>query len=150
MALLILLVSCGTTTQSTTKNQETMELSNKEKAVALIESIQTGAQEPAGYVNPNKYIQHNLGVADGLEGFGQVLANAPEGGFKAKVIRAFQDGDFVFLHNEYDFFGPKAAFDVFRFEDGKIVEHWDNMAAITPPNPSGRTQLDGATEVTDS
>lgn len=126
-----------------------MELTNKEKAIALIESLETGAQEPISYINPDKYIQHNLAVGDGLAGFGQVLANAPEGGFKAKVIRAFQDGDYVILHTEYDFFGPKAGFDIFRFEAGKIVEHWDNLAAITPPNPSGRTQLDGATEVND-
>jgi len=126
-----------------------MELTNKEKAVALIESLETGDQTPVSYINPNKYIQHNLGVGDGLAGFGAVLANAPEGGFKAKVVRAFQDDDFVFLHTEYDFFGPKAAFDIFRFEDGKIVEHWDNLAEITPPNPSGRTQLDGETTITD-
>lgn len=126
-----------------------MELSNKEKAVTLIESLETGDKTPVSYINPTKYIQHNLAVGDGLEGFGQVLANAPEGGFKAKVIRACQDGDYVFLHTEYDFFGPKAAFDLFRFEDGKIVEHWDNLIEVAPPNPSGRTQFDGATEITD-
>ncbi|MEM9920242.1 MAG: nuclear transport factor 2 family protein [Bacteroidota bacterium] len=127
-----------------------MELTQKEKAVALIESLETGDPTPVGYINPNKYIQHNLSVEDGLEGFGKVMANAPEGGFKAKVVRAFQDGDYAFLHVQYDFFGPKAAFDIFRFEDGKIVEHWDNLAEITPPNPSGRTQLDGATEIVDT
>ena len=126
-----------------------MELTKKEKATALIESLETGAQEPVSYINPNKYIQHNLAVGDGLEGFGQILANAPEGGFKAKVVRAFQDGDYVVLHTQYDFFGSKAGFDIFRFEDGQIVEHWDNLAETTPPNPSGRTQLDGATEITD-
>ncbi len=127
-----------------------MELTNKQKAVALIESLETGAHEPVSYINPNKYIQHNLAVGDGLAGFGEVVANAPEGGFKAKVVRAFEDKDYVFLHVEYDFFGPKAAFDIFRFEDGKIVEHWDNLSDITPPNPSGRTQLDGASEIADS
>jgi predicted SnoaL-like aldol condensation-catalyzing enzyme len=30
--------------------------------------------------------------------------------------------------SEYDFFGPKVGFDVFRFENGEIVEHWDNYA----------------------
>nr|WP_233752799.1 nuclear transport factor 2 family protein [Flavilitoribacter nigricans] len=126
-----------------------MELSKKQKAVALIESLETGAQEPAGYINPEKYIQHNLAVEDGLAGFGKVLANAPEDGFKAEVIRAFEDENYVFLHVKYDFFGPKAAFDIFRFEEGKIVEHWDNLSEITAPNPSGRTQFDGATEITD-
>ncbi len=136
------------TTNETTK-PATMELSNKEKAVAVLESLQTGAKEPIAYINPQKYTQHNLGVGDGLAGFGAVMAHAPEGGFKAKVVRAFQDGDFVFTHTEYDFFGPKVGFDVFRFENGLIVEHWDNLAEITPPNQSGRTQLDGTTEITD-
>lgn len=126
-----------------------MSLTLKEKAVAVIESLETGAKEPVGYINPGNYKQHNLAVADGLEGFGAVLVNAPEGGFKAKVVRSFQDGDYAFLHTEYDFFGPKVGFDVFRFEDGKIVEHWDNLSEITPPNPSGRTQLDGETAVID-
>jgi predicted SnoaL-like aldol condensation-catalyzing enzyme len=147
-AFAILLSSCKT--GETTQSQETTtELTNKEKAVALIESLESGAQEPVGYINPTKYIQHNLAVADGLEGFGAVIAHAPEGGFKAKVVRAFEDGEFVLLHTEYDFFGPKAGFDIFRFEDGKIVEHWDNLAEITPANPSGRTQLDGETTITD-
>lgn len=126
-----------------------MQLSEKQQAAALIKSIETGAKEPIGYVNPNKYIQHNLDVADGLAGFGAVLGNPPEGGFKADVLRSFQDGDYAFSHTKYDFFGPKAGFDIFRFEDGKIVEHWDNLTPITKPNPSGRTQFDGATEITD-
>jgi len=74
----------------------------------------------------------------------------PPEGFKANVVRAHQDGDFVFAHTAYDFFGPKAGFDIFRFEDGKIVEHWDNLTEITVPNPSGRTQTDGSTELKDS
>ena len=126
-----------------------MELTNKEKAVALLNSFNTGDQTPISYINPEKYIQHNLAVGDGLAGFGEVMQHAPEGGFKANVIRAFEDGDFVFTHTEYDFFGPKAAFDVFRFENGLIVEHWDNLSEVTPPNPSGRTQFDGAVDITD-
>ena len=144
---IVIIIGCDTAKQS--KSTAKMEVTNKEKAVALIESLETGAQEPVGYINPNQYIQHNLAVGDGLEGFGNVMANAPEGGFKAKVIRAFQDDPYVFLHVEYDFFGPKAAFDIFRFENGKIVEHWDNLAEVTPPNPSGRTQFDGETNILD-
>lgn len=126
-----------------------MELSNKDKVVALLNSFNTGDQSPISYINPNKYIQHNLAVADGLQGFGEVMQHAPPQGFKANVIRAFEDGDYVFTHTEYDFFGPKAGFDVFRFEDGRIVEHWDNLLEVQKPNPSGRTQFDGVTEVTD-
>lgn len=151
MAILISLASCKTKIQSSTniKKEEKMELSKKDQVVALLNSFNTGDKTPISYINPEKYIQHNLAVGDGLAGFGEVIKNAPEGGFKANVVRAFQDGDFVITHTEYDFFGPKAAFDVFRFEDGKIVEHWDNLAEVTPINPSGRTQFDGVTEITD-
>lgn len=135
--------------ESTTEEM-TVTISNKEKAIALIESLETRAKEPIAYIHQEKYIQHNLGVADGLAGFGEVMANAPEDGFKAKVVRAFEDGEFVILHTAYDFFGPKAGFDIFRFEEGLIVEHWDNLAPITPPNPSNRTQLDGSTEIVDT
>lgn len=124
-------------------------LTNKDKVVALLNTFNTGDQGPIAYINPQKYIQHNLDVADGLAGFGAVMQNAPEGGFKAQVVRAFQDGDYVFTHTEYDFFGPKAAFDVFRFEDGLIVEHWDNLIAVQPANPSGHTQFDGSTTLLD-
>lgn len=125
------------------------ELSNRDKAVAVISSIETVDQNAISYINPNKYIQHNLAVADGLAGFGEVMKMLPEGSAKAKVIRTIQDGEYVALHTEYDFFGPKAGFDIFRFEDGLIVEHWDNLQDVAKPNPSGRTQFDGATEITD-
>ena len=130
-------------------DQEKAMTSNTEKAIALLESLNTGDTGPVAYINPNKYIQHNLDVGDGLAGFGEVVQNAPPQGFKANVHRAFADGDYVVTHTEYDFFGPKDGFDVFRFEDGLIVEHWDNLTDITPPNPSGRTQFDGPTKITD-
>lgn len=133
----------------TAPTASTDTLSNKDKTVALITSIESGDKTAVSYINPNQYTQHNLMVGDGLEGFGEVMKHAPQGGFKAKVIRAFEDGDYTFTHTKYDFFGPKVGFDVFRFENGKIVEHWDNLTGITPKNPSGRTQLDGTTEITD-
>ncbi|MEX0287616.1 MAG: nuclear transport factor 2 family protein [Flavobacteriaceae bacterium] len=153
VALMITLGGCKTEKKekvtTNQKEQEIMELSNKEKAVALLKSLETGDQTAVGYIDANKYIQHNLAVADGLEGFGAVLQNAPEGGFKAEIIRAYEDGDYVFTHTIYDFFGPKVGFDVFRFENGKIVEHWDNLLQIMPPNPSGHTQTDGPTTSVD-
>ncbi len=126
-----------------------MEITNKEKATALLTSLETGDSSTIAYINPTKYKQHNLSVADGLEGFGAVLQNAPKGGFKANVVRSFQDGSYTFSHTIYDFFGPKVGFDIFKFENGQIVEHWDNLTDISPANPSNRSQTDGSTTVTD-
>jgi len=144
IALACICAACVKNSQTFTEGP-----SNREKGVALIESIESGEPGPVAYINSDKYIQHNLMVADGLAGFVEVMAQLPEGSAKACVVRAFQDGDYVFLHTEYDFFGRKVGFDIFRFESGQIVEHWDNLQALAPKNPSGRTQLDGPTTVTD-
>lgn len=130
--------------------EKNMTISNKEKAVALLNSIETGDQGAIAYVDPKHYTQHNLAVADGLAGFGAALQALPKGSAKVNVVRSFQDGAFVFTHTDYNFFGPKAGFDIFRFENGLIVEHWDNLIAkAEKPNPSGRTQFDGPSEVSD-
>jgi predicted SnoaL-like aldol condensation-catalyzing enzyme len=79
-----------------------------------------------------------------------MLQALPKGSAKVKTVRVFEDGDFVFAHSEYTFFGPKIGFDIFRFENGKIVEHWDNLQEIAPnPSPSGHTMIDGPTTVCD-
>lgn len=144
----VTLMACTSISSVQTKKETTMT-TNTEKTVELLNSFNTGDTAPIAYINPAHYTQHNLGVEDGLEGFAALMQSAPPQGFSANVHRAFADGDYVVAHTEYDFFGPLAGFDVFRFEDGQIVEHWDNLSAITPPNPSGHTQFDGTTEITD-
>lgn len=126
-----------------------MELANKDKASQLLKSLETGNPEPFGYVNPNKYIQHNLAVEDGIAGVGKLIAQLPKNTTRVNVIRSFQDGDYTVAHVDYDFFGPKIGFDIFRFEEGKIVEHWDNLQETQPLNPSGHSMIDGATKVKD-
>ena len=81
----------------------------------------------------------------------EYLASAP---VKTTVnnIRAFEDGDKVFLQTVYNFAGAgeQVAFDIFRFDEtGLIAEHWDNLATKADPNPSGRTQIDGTKELKD-
>jgi predicted SnoaL-like aldol condensation-catalyzing enzyme len=153
IALSILLWSCSTSQNKqslTNKTEVKMKTkSNKRKVIELLNSIENGDTKPVAFINPNNYKQHNLAVGDGLEGFGQVLSQLPKGSAKVEVIRAFEDGDFVFTHTKYNFFGPKAGFDIFRFENGLIVEHWDNLQEITKETVSGRTQFDGATKIVD-
>lgn len=133
-----------------------MEKTNKQKVVELLKSIETGAQEPVTYINPEKYIQHNQAVADGLAGFGaalgalaEVAANDPAMAPKVNTVRIFEDGDFVIAHTDYNFFGPKIGIDIFRFENGLIVEHWDNLQEKVEETASGRSQIDGPTDVLD-
>jgi predicted SnoaL-like aldol condensation-catalyzing enzyme len=126
------------------------EQSRKEQVVQLLKGLETGQAPDLGYINPDKYIQHNLAAKDGLQGLKEFLAQVPPNTVKVKTVRVFEDGDHVFTHNEYDFFGPKAGFDIFRFEDGRIVEHWDNLQEIpAAPTASGHSMIDGPTEATD-
>jgi predicted SnoaL-like aldol condensation-catalyzing enzyme len=68
---------------------------------------------------------------------------------RVNIVRAFEDGDFVFAHTEYDFARRNIGFEIFRFEDGRAVEHWDNIQARQGPNRSGRSMVDGPTESVD-
>ena len=122
----------------------------KHQTVQLLKSIETGDPTPARIIHESHYGPHNWSVCDGLQGFVDALKALPKNSAKVDTVRVFQDADFVFTHTNYNFFGPKIGFDVFRFEDGNIVEHWDNLQA-TPakPNPSGHTMIDGPTEVRD-
>ena len=127
-----------------------MSTDRKQQVVSLLKSIETGDSAPVAFIDPAAYRQHNLAVGDGLAGFGAALAALPKGSARVNTVRVFEDGDFVFAHTDYDFFGPKIGFDVFRYEGGRIVEHWDNLQTTpTAPNPSGRTMIDGPTQATD-
>jgi predicted SnoaL-like aldol condensation-catalyzing enzyme len=66
---------------------------------------------------------------------------------KVRIARVLEDGDFIVAHHT---FGAHVGFDVFRFEGDKLAQHWANVGELAAaPNPSGRTQLDGPTEITE-
>lgn len=123
----------------------------KEIVVALQRSIETGDSSAIRHINANKYIQHNLGVGDGLAPILALHDLLPSDITRARPLRAIQDGSLVAVHVDYDLWGAKAGFDIHRFEDGLIVEHWDNLQECpSEPNPSGRTMFDGSLDIGDS
>jgi predicted SnoaL-like aldol condensation-catalyzing enzyme len=113
----------------------------KIQVLNLLKNVETRASEPLVIINPDKYVEHNLGADDGLASFRKALPKA-----STKVLRVFHDDPFVFTHTD---FGSKIGFDIFRFKDGKIVEHWDNLQETRGPNPSGHTMIDGPTQSND-
>ena len=131
---------------------EVQPLSNTEKALALISTFATGDTDTARELLADGYIQHNLAYGTGADAFISSVEYLAEVKTTVNNIRAFEDGDKVFLQTVYNFAGAgeQVAFDIFRFdENGKIAEHLDNLAALAEPNPSGHTQTDGMMEVTD-
>lgn len=128
---------------------------NIQKALELINTFATGDTEKAAGLLAEGYIQHNLSYGTGRDAFVGSVAYLGSAPVKTTVnnIRAFADGDKVFMQTVYNFAGAgeQVAFDIFRFdEEGRIAEHWDNLAAKAEPNPSGHTQIDGTMEKKDA
>ncbi|PXF43774.1 hypothetical protein BWQ96_06467 [Gracilariopsis chorda] len=129
----------------------------KDNAINLyLEGIQKGKpREAVAAYTGDRYTQHSTGVADGAEGFiaffEPFLKRNPVRDFK--VLRALQDGRYVFLQVYQNINNGEAEWLTTDFfdsdEHGKIVEHWDVIAPVKPANSSGRTQMDGPTEITD-
>jgi len=91
------------------------------------------------YFGP-KYIQHNPGAPDGTEGFKTFLAFLRDKfpNSHSEIKKSFAEGDYVILHvhavREPGTRG-RAIVDIFRLENGKIVEHWDVAQDIPEKMP---------------
>ena len=126
-----------------------MPPSNKDRIRALLKSIETGEPGPIAVVDEERYIQHNPQTHEGSEGLAVLFERLSKTSPRVNIVRAFEDGDFVFAHTEYDFSRRNIGFEVFRFEDDRAVEHWDNIQPRQGPNASGRSMVDGPTEAQD-
>jgi predicted SnoaL-like aldol condensation-catalyzing enzyme len=82
----------------------------------------------------DKYIQHNISIADGLSGLGAALAAMAEQGISMvydKTHMVLADGDYALACSEGSFGGvPTTYYDLFRVENGFIAEHWDVMETL--------------------
>ena len=100
-------------------------MTNMEKALALINTFVSGDLEKAKELLAPEYKQHNLSFGTGADAFIKAVAGLKQASVKTTVnnIRAFEDGDYVFLHTIYNFAGSgeQVTFDIFHFnDDGKI------------------------------
>ena len=126
-----------------------MAANRKDQIRALLKSIETGDPNPIAVVNQEKYIQHNPQTHEGSEGLEALFKRLSKTSPRVNIVRAFEDGDYVFAHTEYDFAKSNIGFEVFRFDGDHVVEHWDNIQRRQGPNPSGHTMVDGPTAATD-
>lgn len=94
------------------------------------------------YISPG-YIQHNQSVEPGREKLKEFLTMIRGQNADAvhDIKRAFVDGDHVVVHYHVRRWPGDlgwAVVDIFRVEDGMIIEHWDVLQDIKPegPNPN--------------
>ncbi len=129
-----------------------MHVGIKHHTAAIQKSIETGHRFPLSHFDSRRYIQHNLAIGDGLGSLLEFLDQLPAGTSRVNPLRTFEDGDLSFAHLEYFLapLGSVVGFEVHRWEDGRIVEHWDNLQQLPDGlNPSGRTMIDGPTDTAD-
>lgn len=84
------------------------------------------------YISPERYIQHSPGAGDGRDEFIDGVAHYISiSKYRCDIKRVIAEGDLVAIHshcrNDPD--DPKdrgsALVDIFRVENGWLVEHWD-------------------------
>ena len=126
-----------------------MSSKRKDQIRALLKGIETGDPAAVAVVNQSKYIQHNPQTQEGGEGLAALFKRLSKTSPRVNIVRAFEDGDYVFAHTEYDFSNRKIGFEVFRFEGDQVVEHWDNIQARKGPNSSGHSMVNGPADVAD-
>ncbi|MDS0859476.1 nuclear transport factor 2 family protein [Burkholderia pseudomultivorans] len=103
------------------------------------------AEAALAYVG-DRYVQHNPNAADGRDGFRKFVAflrdKYPQS--HSEIRRSFVDGDYVILHvhavREPGTRGS-AIVDIFRLENGRIVEHWDVNQPVPEQAANGNTMF---------
>ena len=141
-ALLLALASAGGAAAAADAQQE----ANRKIVLDFYEKglNQKDADAAIAYMG-NRYVQHNPNAADGPEGFRKFIAFLREKfpNSRSEIKRSFVDGDYVILHvhavREPGTRGS-AIVDIFKLENGKIVEHWDVVQPI-PENPANSNTM---------
>lgn len=136
-------------------NGKEIDMTPKELVLALfMAAFVDHDPDAARQLVTDDYIQHNPQVQTGADGLVGLIPLVEQSGMTVTTHRVITEGDLVVLHstfNNADAFGAPslAAFDVFRVENGKVAEHWDNLQPIPETTASGRGMTDGPTEITD-
>ncbi|MEM7606010.1 MAG: nuclear transport factor 2 family protein [Myxococcota bacterium] len=137
------LSACGTS-QRTTPDPTATPL---EVVSAVFDAVTEGDEASIRALVREDYIQHSALAEDGIEGFIGIvdLLRASE----ITTHRVLTQDNLVALHQTYALPDGQrlVAFDVFRVEGGQLAEHWDAPQPEVTETVSGRSMVDGPTQV---
>ncbi|MHA7130593.1 nuclear transport factor 2 family protein [Algoriphagus namhaensis] len=109
---------------------------NKALAKALVEDVLMGKNpnKITDYISAEMYHQHNPGIKDGLQGIVEAVEylTSQNNMFQyTKVHKVLGEGNFVLTVSEGKWNNTNNVFyDLFRIDNGKVVEHWDVIQPI--------------------
>ncbi|GAA4711809.1 nuclear transport factor 2 family protein [Phytohabitans rumicis] len=116
---------------------------NRELVVGFVETVLKAGKVDAitDYLSTEQYHQHNPGIGDNLDGLAAALGALAVQGISMvydTVHKVVAEGNLVLTVAEGRFGPtPTAFYDLFRVENGKIVEHWDVTPEIKTDLPHG-------------
>jgi len=145
----IFLTSCEKDSDAETPDPGGETPANDVAAEMLLLSLPMGdTSVPMKVVSPTTYVEHNPHAADGREALIQSILDGTYEKTEVNVVRTFATDDMVVLHSEYKVDDKDlVVFDVYKFENDLIVEHWDNRQENLGTNTSGITMTEGATTI---
>ena len=115
---------------------DSIDESERSKAVALKAIrgvfIERNARIVEELFTPD-YIQHNPAIPNGRDAIVGLVSSLPEG-FRYEPGMVVAQGSIVMIHGRYVGWAPEpmVAVDIFRVENGRLVEHWDVMQVEVP------------------
>jgi predicted SnoaL-like aldol condensation-catalyzing enzyme len=110
-----------------------MSRSNKEIVLEVLKRafVDRDATVVGEFFGAN-YKQHNPSIPEGPSAIAEMIPTLTNLTYEPGM--AVAEGDLVMVHGRYTGWGPKPmiAVDIFRVEDGKVVEHWDVLQEEVP------------------
>ncbi|MCG8467547.1 MAG: hypothetical protein MJB57_04965, partial [Gemmatimonadetes bacterium] len=144
LAVVCALSGCGDSLTGTGETEE--ELTNPDRAMAVLEAMTsrdtTVIQE---YVSETSFVAHDPTLISGREALIEAMLTGAYDDLSIEVLRTIEEGGLVALHSRQVRAGVEAArFDILRFSNELVVEHWINVQPTAGLSPDGHTMLDGA------
>jgi predicted SnoaL-like aldol condensation-catalyzing enzyme len=101
------------------------------------------------------YKQHSSSIKPGKAGLMEALVYMKQLPKPATTIKPFlrliAEGDYVVTNMSFDWGGQqKVVVDLFRFQDGKVAEHWDAIQDQPESAINGNSMMDGPLPIDDA
>jgi predicted SnoaL-like aldol condensation-catalyzing enzyme len=132
--------------------RSSIEVDNVHKTLAYYEGINNGDLDGFDAAIADDVIDHAT-YADGSSASLKAILQRLAGSMKVEVVRMLADHDFVAVQVRKTFAGAPFArieWNVLRFKNGKAVELWSSGEQEAALNASGRSQIDGTTQISES